>query len=193
MNCYQRDPVLEYYYKCIQPNCTQSCIESTCVQPTCVQPTYNQCLPLCNPNPLPPPRPIYSPEYAYIYNISIQSINIESPVIFSSIGLISSNISFSPGNSQIIINSSGTYSIDFFISSATANQFSIFVNNVAVPSSTYGSAANSQNNGFLILKINSGSIITLVNHTSTSPVILSSFGGNQVGINASIKIVQISP
>jgi len=133
-------------------------------------------------------------QYAYIYNLSSQTVLVESDVTFDTSGLTTSGIVFSPGTSNILINDGGDYKVSFSLTAVTANQFALFVDGVLVPGTIYGNGVGPlQNNGQAIFTINSGSTLTLRNHTSTIAAILFVFaGGSQTTTNASIVIEKLN-
>lgn len=130
--------------------------------------------------------------YGYIYNTSTQIVPSESSVIFDSNGLINGFIHTAP-SPFVVITSSGVYKIDFSVTGNIPNQFAIFVNDVPQPSSIYGSSIGTQqNNGSVILSLNTGDVVTLVNHTTGFDVTLSTtVGGTQNNINASMNIERL--
>ena len=99
-----------------------------------------------------------------------------------------------PGTSNISISSAGVYEIEFMVSAVEPNQFALFVNGVALPSSIYGSGAGTQQNrGEMIAALAAGDIVSLVNHTSAAAVTLQFLaGGVQSNVNASIMIKKLN-
>jgi hypothetical protein len=131
--------------------------------------------------------------YAYIYNTSAQSVAAATAVTFDSNGPFFGSIAHTAGTATITILTAGTYSFEFIVSGTAANQFTIFVNGVANTSTTYGTTAGSLTVGQAIIAVPAGAAITLVNFSSTvSPVVLTTLGGTQPGVNASILIEQLS-
>jgi len=139
--------------------------------------------------------------YAYVYNTVNQIVAVGSAVTFNSNGPIFGGI-IDPANgithtpippsSTISINQTGTYSISFIVSGTTPNQFTLFLNGVAVPSTVYGSGSLTY--GYAIIDVLAPSSLTLVNNISVGAVALSAIGGAgpAVGINASIEILQVA-
>lgn len=132
-------------------------------------------------------------EYAYIYNLSAQTVAVGAAVTFDLNGPAFGTITHTLGTSAILINDAGTYTFDFIVSGTTANQFTIFVNGVANTSTTYGTGiANSQTVGQATITVPAVTTITLVNHTSASPITLATTqGGSAVNVNASILIERV--
>nr|WP_306664912.1 collagen-like protein [Bacillus pumilus] len=132
-------------------------------------------------------------EFAYIYNLSAQTVALEAPVIFDSTGITTAGITHAPGTSQIIVTNPGNYEVTFSVSGVESNQFTLFVNGGPVTNTVYGSGAGTQqNNGQAILSLAAGDTLTLVNHTSAAAVTLQTLaGGTQTNVNASIIIKKL--
>lgn len=142
--------------------------------------------------PTGPQGPARVVNYGYIYNLPAQTVAIEAPVLFSSNGPLS-GFTHTPGTSQITVTTAGVYRLDFSASGTEVNQFALSVNGTAVPETTYGSGAGTQqNNGQAILSLAAGDVITLVNHSSAAAIGLPSVvGGTQANVNASIIVEQL--
>jgi hypothetical protein len=137
-------------------------------------------------------------EYAYVYNLGPQVVELEAPIIFDSNGPMTSGITHLVSNALIPgvnVLTSGTYEITFSVSGTEPNQFTLFNNGVPLPATTYGSGAGTQqNNGQVIAVLTAISGITLVNHTSSSRVTLAAsppIGGTAAAVNASILFKQV--
>ena len=133
-------------------------------------------------------------QFAYIYNLSPQSLPIGTPVAFDSNGFLTPGITHTPGSSIITIFFPGTYKITYSITATEPNQFTLFVDVVPDPETTYGVGINlNQNNGQVILSLAAFSNLTLVNQTSTGTVNLPTLvGGSLPNTNASITIELLS-
>lgn len=131
--------------------------------------------------------------YGYIYNLTAQSVAIEAPIVFDSTGPVL-GVTHAPNTPDIEVVNAGTYSITYSVSGTEPNQFAIFVNGVAVPSTVYGSGAGTQQNtGQAILALDAGDIITIVNHSSAAAVGLASvIGGTQANVNASVLLERLT-
>ncbi|GAB6086029.1 hypothetical protein JCM11672_13010 [Alkaliphilus crotonatoxidans] len=107
--------------------------------------------------------------------------------------MIRGSITHAPGTASIIIGTAGDYSVWFYAAGIEPNQFTLFLNGVAVAGATYGVEAGTQPNpGWVIITASAGDILTVRNHTSETPVILQTFtGGTEANINASILIQKI--
>jgi hypothetical protein len=138
---------------------------------------------------------LVSTDYAYIYNTTIvPSIPAETDVPLDTNGLIVGGISHTPGSAEILITSSGVYSIMFTVVADRVNQFALFLNGVLIPGSIYGvGAANVENTGHVIVSITAPATLTIRNHTSFNTVaLLQNVDGVQDNVNASIQILRIS-
>jgi hypothetical protein len=131
--------------------------------------------------------------FGYIYNLTAQSIAVEAAVPFDSNGPLS-GITHPAGSPSITVTNGGTYAITFSVSGTEPNQFALFINGVAAPSTIYGSGAGTQQNtGPTILILGAGDVITLVNHSSAAAVTLASVvGGTQANVSASVTILQVA-
>ncbi|MEP7103144.1 MAG: collagen-like protein [Candidatus Dojkabacteria bacterium] len=127
--------------------------------------------------------------YGYIYNTGAQSVAIDAPILFSSSGPMV-GVTHTAGTSTITITNAGVYSINFSVSGAEANQFTVYINGTPSPTTTYGSAAGiQQNNGQAILILGAGDVLTVVNHSSAAAVTLTALvGGTQSTVSASVLI-----
>ena len=127
--------------------------------------------------------------YAYIYNLTAQTVALEAAILFDSNGVLV-GITHAIGSATIQVVNAGTYEIAFSVSGTESSQFALSVNGTPVAGSVYGSGAGTQqNNGQVILALGAGDAVTVVNHSSAAAVGLASvIGGTQANVNASILI-----
>jgi len=139
--------------------------------------------------PIPPP--IIS---GVIYNISAQTVPVESDVVFDTNRALSPGITHDPGTAEIAVSNSGKYEVSFSVTAVEPNQFALFVNGVVVTGTVYGSGAGTQQcNGQSIIILTAGDVLTLRNHSSTAAVGLQTLaGGTQSNVNASVIIKKLS-
>jgi hypothetical protein len=132
------------------------------------------------------------PNYGYVYNLTGETVWIESAVIFDSNGPLA-GFTHLAGSTNIGVVAAGTYLVDFSVSGTQVDQFALFDNGAAVPGTIYGSGAGTQqNNGQAIVTLAAGDVLTLVNHTSAAGIgLASTIGGTQANVNASIVIEQL--
>jgi hypothetical protein len=132
-------------------------------------------------------------EYAYIYNLTAETVEIEAPVIFDSNGIMTSGFTHTLPSDEITFVNAGTYKVSFSVSGTEPNQMALFVNGVVVPGTVYGSGAGTQQNtGQAILAIGAGDALTVRNHSSAAAVGLASVvGGTQANANASVVIEKL--
>ena len=130
----------------------------------------------------------------YIYNISAQTVPVETDIIFDTSVIFTSGITHSPGTSQITVSTPGNYEVSFSVPGVEPNQFALFSNGTLVTGTIYGSGAGTQqNNGQSIMALAAGSILTLRNHSSAAAVTLQTLaGGTQTNVNASVVIKKLS-
>jgi hypothetical protein len=133
-------------------------------------------------------------EYAYIYDVSGQSVAVEGNVLFGNNGVISAGITHTPSSDTITLVNAGKYVILFYVAGTESSQFALYQNTDVIAESIYGSGAGTQPSpGMVIITASSGDTLTLKNHTSAAAVTLQSLaGGTQNNITASILIGKIS-
>ena len=133
-------------------------------------------------------------EYAYIYNLTAQTVLLEADVPFDSNGSLTPAVSHTAGTSSVTFNQAGNYEVQYSVSANEPNQFALFLNSVAVPGSIYGSGAGTQQNtGQAVVTAAAGDVLTLRNHTSAAAVTLATVvGGTQANVNASLMITKLS-
>jgi hypothetical protein len=139
----------------------------------------------------PIPSPIVS---GYVYNVSAQTVPVETDVTFDSNGILKPGITHVLGTTQIAVTYSGNYEVTFSVSGVEPNQFALFINGVLVTGTVYGSGAGTQQNkGQATIALAAGDILTLRNHSSAAAVTLQTLaGGTQTNVNASVVIKKLS-
>jgi hypothetical protein len=132
-------------------------------------------------------------QYAYLYNLSPQTIAVEAPITFDSEGVMTGGITHVDGTAEIVLLNSGTYKVTFSVSGTEPNQMALYVNATQVPGAVYGSGAGTQQNtGFAIVTVADGAVLRIRNHSSAAAVGLASvIGGTQANSNASIAIEKL--
>jgi len=134
-------------------------------------------------------------EFAYIYDVSGQSVAQEATILFATNGVISAGITHAEPSDSITLVNAGTYAIWFYVVGTQPNQFAIYQRGNPVTNSIYGSGAGTQPNpGMVIITASAGDVLTLRNHTS-SPAAVSLqtlAGGTKTNITASILIEKIN-
>ena len=133
-------------------------------------------------------------EFAYIYDVSGQSVAQEATVSFATNGVISAGITHAEPSDSIILVNAGTYAIWFYVAGTQPSQFALYQGGAPVTNSIYGSGAGTQPSpGMVIITASAGDTLKLKNHTSAAAVTLQSLaGGTQNNITASILIEKIS-
>lgn len=126
-------------------------------------------------------------EYAYIYNLAVQTVITGTAVTFDSNGPLAGTIGHTLGSATILLADAGTYSFNFIVNAAENNTiFSLFVNGVNNASTSYFSYLDYSNIGQAIITVPAGALITLVNSTG------SSVGLAATEVNASILIERLA-
>lgn len=131
---------------------------------------------------------------AFIYNVSPQTVPVESDVIFDTNGILSPGITHALGTSQIAVTNPGNYEVTFSVSGVEPNQFALFLNGASVTGTVYGSGAGTQQNqGQAIIALTANDILTLRNRSSAAAVTLQTLaGGTQINVNASVIVKKLS-
>jgi hypothetical protein len=139
-----------------------------------------------------PPGGAGTVAYAYIYNLGTQSVAIDANVNFDSNGDLS-GFTHTAGTTGLAVASAGEYRVDFSVTADEPNQFTLMDNGLAVPGSTYGSGAGTQqNDGQVVLHLAAGDVLTLENHASAAAVTLQTLaGGTETNVNASLTAEQL--
>jgi hypothetical protein len=133
--------------------------------------------------------------YFDIDSSTSQKLNLGDPVIFQVLNL-KKNISFKTGTSLITVHRSGYYYIVVDIALDEPTQFTIFINNIPIPSLTTGvDSGAGQVSISQIIFLKNGDNLKIVNWKSAiNPVYTTTNGGgNQVGINASFAGFMLLP
>ena len=134
-------------------------------------------------------------EYAFIFNNNGQTIPVRENVVFDSIGVITSGITYVVGTDVITVNTPGDYEIIFTVTTNEPSQFAVFRNGSLVDGSLYGSSSSGeqQNSGQFIVTLDAGDRLVLRKWISSSTVTLPIFtGGTQDIINASIILKKLN-
>lgn len=131
--------------------------------------------------------------YGYIYALIRQDVAIDAAVLFDAQSELL-NIESRVGSSDITILENGNYLVGFSVTGTEPNQFAIFVNGRVVPGSIYGSGAGTQqNNGQVIVKLEKGDTVTLVNYHSAAAVGLQSLsGGTEENVVAGVTLLKLN-
>jgi hypothetical protein len=135
-----------------------------------------------------------SPEYAYVYNTSAQTVAIGAAVTFDANGEMTSGIAHDADTAPITLTKVGTYRVSFSASTVGPSQMAVFINGTAVLGSTYGSGAGTQQNtGEVIVTTTSpAAALTLRDHTSSGALALEPLaGGTEASTNASVLVEQL--
>jgi hypothetical protein len=132
-------------------------------------------------------------EYAYVYNLTPQTVAIGADVTFDSNGIMTPGITHAPGSTGIALTEAGDYKVTFSVSGSEPNQMALVVNGAPVPGTIYASGAGTQqNSGQAIIAIAAGDVITVRNHQSSAAVGLASpIGGTESNVNASVVIEKL--
>jgi hypothetical protein len=132
----------------------------------------------------------------FILNASAsQTLNLQDPVTWNYSGPLK-NVYFKPGTNMIKVHKDGVYKLIFDLEAYQPSQFTIFVNNVVVPSTIAGTDSGSgQISIRQLLELKKNDILSVKNHSSfINPVIsISNPGGNNPSNNAIFSAYRLGP
>ena len=136
--------------------------------------------------------PTATPDYGYVYNLSGQTVAVEGDVTFDTNGPLN-GFAHTPGTAVITALDSGTYLINFSVSSVEASQFAVTLNGTPLPDAIFGAdTGTSQRTGQVIVSLSAGDVITIRNHTSLTGVTFGTTdGGTATDVNASVVVDQL--
>jgi len=136
--------------------------------------------------------------YISVYNTASQSVAARAPVLFA-FNQLAKNMTHVLGSGNITVGQSGVYQYTAVLSVHQPCQFTIFVNGVAVPSTTIGiNSGASQLTMDQLLTLNKGDVVSLVNYISgvVGGVVILDQGvggdGTYLGANAELTLVLVS-
>ena len=135
-----------------------------------------------------------SQAFGAFYRSSPQDIAAESALVWSrNINL--HNMKHFSANSQIKVCEDGIYKFALNAQTTQPAQFTLFVNGVAIPSTTSGNDTGSNIvTDLQLIRLKKCDVVSVVNHTSSqSPISLQiNSGGLEVGFSASFALYKIS-
>ncbi len=127
-----------------------------------------------------------------MFNTAAQTVPIEADIVFNSNGPML-GLTHTPGTTQLVVSTSGTYRVEFSVSGVEPAEFALMNNGVLVNGTVYGSGAGTQQDaGSAIVNLGAGDVLTVRNHSSSAAVTLQTLaGGTQTNVNASMLVQQI--
>ena len=133
-------------------------------------------------------------QYAYVYNLSAETVPLEADVIFDTNGVMTAGITHEPGTGGITLLNAGVYEVSFSVSGTEPNQMALFLNEALALGTIYASGAGTQQNiGQAIISVAAGDVLTVRNYTSSAAVGLATpIGGTRANTNASVTIELLS-
>ena len=130
------------------------------------------------------------------YNKSTQSILTESNVVFNETSCLNGLTWSAINPDQIKVLEDGVYKLFFLINTGTPGQFTVFVNGIAIDSSTQGSNKGAgQITTRLLFEFKKNDIITVKNHTSANGEVIATekCGGFKQNISTIVTLFKIAP
>ena len=130
-------------------------------------------------------------DYAYIYNITAQTVAADAAVTFSSNGALSGTITHTAGTAEVVIGKTGVYMVDYYINGGDAEvTTTVYRNGEALQGTTYAANADA-NIGQFIFVVQAGDVITLVNTGETEIALAAQGTTPEAVVNASMRIVRL--
>ncbi|PYG87530.1 hypothetical protein LY28_01898 [Ruminiclostridium sufflavum DSM 19573] len=132
--------------------------------------------------------------YAYIYNLTGQTIEPEANIRFSNDGAVTEGIIHTPDTDLIIIKTPGIYLISFYVSESKKNVFTLFHNTHPVLLSTLATSPIIKNNiGVGIVSASADDCIAVKNYSNKADIKLEAvLSGTKACSNAAIFIQKIN-
>lgn len=133
--------------------------------------------------------------YFILNSTTTQTLNLENPVVWSFSGPLK-NVYFKPGTEFITVKKDGIYKLLFDLEAYQPSQFTIFVNNVAIPSTIAGTDSGSgQVSIRQLLELRKGDILQVKNYSSfINPIItILNPGGSNSSSNAVFVGYRLGP
>jgi hypothetical protein len=140
------------------------------------------------------PGPAATIDYAYVYDMSGQTVAPDGSVTFNSDGIKTSGITHSAASSNVVLASAGTFKVEMSVLGSDQNQFGLFLNGVAIPGGTFGeTGSDRQTNGQTIIVVTAGAVLTLRNETPATPITLNNQAGGTIPtVDASLLIERLA-
>lgn len=135
------------------------------------------------------------PAYGSFYRVNSQVLPVEAPIIFERHAYVK-NLSFTDGDSEIVIDSNGVYWIILTVGTDKATQLTLFVNDNPMEDSRTGiDSGAAQLVTRQILELNAGDRLSVRNHVSANGdiTVTQNGGGTLPGINAALLIFKENP
>ncbi|NMO95851.1 collagen-like protein [Paenibacillus lemnae] len=137
-----------------------------------------------------------SADHAYIYNLTVQTINPGEDIPYDSNGIIFGSFTHVEGSADVIITNTGDYYAQFSVTGNDVNQFAFFLDDTLVVNTIYGSDdVNQQNFGAAIFTVDTAPAVLNVryfNNVSINEVQLTTpAGGSASNVNASLFLQRL--
>lgn len=117
-------------------------------------------------------------EYAYIYNNVTSTVASNGTVPFSNNKILSTNIIHTPGSDSVVFNKTGIYSVSCNVVSSTKMYFAFAVNGIVDMTTAMGqNTGGTHTSNQVIMSINAGDTLTVVNYSSAAVTLTNSPGG----------------
>ncbi len=147
-----------------------------------------------------PTGPFAATDYAFIYNTSLQFVDVGANVHFDGNGVIVGGITHNIADSEVRVTSTGDYLVLYSVEGDDPIQFGLFVNDQLVPGAIFGCGnSNIPITGMAIVRINASpvapAVVTLRNYSSYSGTIRfpNNEAGTQATSNAALTLIKLSP
>lgn len=121
-------------------------------------------------------------EYGYVYNTTAQTVAQNGAVTFSGNGLLSEGIAHNAGDERVNVQEAGVYLVEFYVSTAAADRFTVYKNGEPVEGATFASNGEEATVGKAVVSAQRGDAFTVVNTGDTQATLEE----NQGAVNASV-------
>lgn len=130
---------------------------------------------------------VFTREYGYVYNVLEQEVEEGEAVTFSANGLLSSGVSHVAGSDKISFDVAGVYLVEFYVKSGRCEEYTLYQNGAPVTGSTYSSGSGNITTGSVIISVQRGDAITLVNTDNNDDNI----DGDGETVNAAVTVQRL--
>jgi len=126
------------------------------------------------------------PQNAFIYDTTNQTVASGDSVTFNHNGILTGGILHTPGAAAITLRECGNYTVDYFVNAVGGPyRFTLFLNGVAVPGTSYGSGiGDGPLTALSAFKVSATNSVLTLRNAGSSPAV---FLDNTLDIGAGAK------
>jgi hypothetical protein len=131
-------------------------------------------------------------QYAYVFNLGLETVTQYDGVLFSSNGDMSSGFAHVPGTAGLVVSNAGVYEISFSVNAAGANQIAVGRNGgFQDAGANFGSSPDGQTTGTIILSLAAGDVLSLQSESRGDLVLNAFAGGSLYDSDATLAVHKI--